>query len=88
MVVRGRMRPGDRLVSVRGAGVTTTAAFRPRVAEPYRDAVEHPAALAPRNVVVVEADTEDPEDEDMRAYVSRLWAEDWDSDADRVYDTW
>ncbi|GAA4627244.1 hypothetical protein [Cellulomonas oligotrophica] len=27
-------------------------------------------------------------DEDVRAAVSRLWAEDWDSDEDAVYDSW
>lgn len=28
------------------------------------------------------------EDEEMRAYVSALWAEDWDSPEDGIYDTW
>lgn len=27
-------------------------------------------------------------EEDVRGYVSRLWAEDWDSPEDAVYDTW
>jgi hypothetical protein len=30
----------------------------------------------------------DLDDNLVRAYVSRLWAEDWDSDEDAVYDTW
>jgi hypothetical protein len=32
------------------------------------------------------AELADTSDEDVRAYVSRLWAEDWDSAEDSVYD--
>ena len=30
----------------------------------------------------------DPEDAAVRDYVSQLWAEDWDSPEDEIYDTW
>jgi hypothetical protein len=30
----------------------------------------------------------DVDDEHVRAYISHLWAEDWDSTEDSVYDTW
>lgn len=36
--------------------------------------------------VVAESEFEREVDEDVRAYVSRLWAEDWDSPEDQIYD--
>ena len=30
---------------------------------------------------------DDHEDEDVRAYLSRLWSQDWDSAEDQIYDT-
>jgi len=37
---------------------------------------------------LVEVGDEFASDEDVRNYVSSLWAEDWDSAEDAVYDTW
>lgn len=42
----------------------------------------------PLGTAVDSADGDRELDADMRAYVSRLWAEDWDSPEDAVYDTW
>ena len=40
------------------------------------------------SVVVDDEHASVSEDHLLRNYVSRLWAEDWDSDEDAVYDTW
>jgi hypothetical protein len=36
----------------------------------------------------VATDTGDPDAAAIRVYVSRLWAEDWDSPEDQIYDSW
>lgn len=46
------------------------------------------STTVPLGTAVDSADGDRALDADMRAYVSRLWAEDWDSPEDAVYDTW
>lgn len=46
------------------------------------------STTVPLGNAVNSADGDRALEADMRAYVSRLWAEDWDSPEDAVYDTW
>lgn len=77
-------------VLVRTAVSTTSSSRLPR-------GTTSSATLAPltrfyptrgRTTILVTGPVVDEGDEDVRAYVSRLWAEDWDSDDDAIYDSW
>lgn len=46
------------------------------------------AAQRPLAVTVSSSRVESQYEEGVRALVSQLWAEDWDSPEDSVYDTW
>lgn len=46
------------------------------------------AAVATSATVVSVERPMDPAEIDVRTYVSHLWAEDWDSEDDAIYDTW
>jgi hypothetical protein len=46
------------------------------------------AAALPRGIVVPMEPVADADEQLMRVYVSKLWAEDWDCDDDDVYDSW
>lgn len=40
------------------------------------------------SIIVDDSSTDVSDDDLVRGYVSHLWAQDWDSDEDAVYDTW
>lgn len=54
----------------------------------YVDLGADPVPTGNVEIIVDEARVTPTDDEFMRSYVSRLWAEDWDSPEDAVYDTW
>lgn len=54
----------------------------------YQDLEAGPIHVASVRVIVDESPVPPTDDELMRGYVSQLWAEDWDSPEDAVYDTW
>lgn len=82
----------DERLTLRGGSATTTNPD----ASGYR--LPEPDRPIPTSAVVVvegEAAVDDPQlvgvevaEAEARAYVSALWAEDWDSPEDRVYDSW
>lgn len=45
-------------------------------------------AVATTGVVIAWPERAPTDEDDLRAHVSALWAEDWDSDDDAVYDDW
>lgn len=54
----------------------------------YREVEPDPVPVANVRVIVDQTPTQPSDDNLMRGYVSNLWAEDWDSAEDAVYDTW
>jgi len=72
------IQTSDQWVPIRHGSTTVGRGYERRQVPP----------VAVGNVVLV-VDDQEPTDEQLaRNYVSRLWAEDWSSDEDSIYDKW
>lgn len=83
MTITDDSAQGSRFMRVRTTGATLTrlSGYAPVADERLLDDVRV-------TIVVDEPPATFSDDDLLRGYVSRLWAQDWDSDEDAVYDTW